>query len=388
MRPVAAAVLAARLIAAASVLRTVSRAGRRHLPVTATEAPVPAISVVVPARDEAGRLGPLLAAVVGAPGVAEVVVVDDESSDGTADVARSAGARVIAGQTPPPGWAGKAWALQQGLDAASGAWVVMLDADTRPSPELPRALVARAVDDGLDVLSAGARFECPTASLRLLHPALLTTLVYRHPPPGALDPGPVHGRVGNGQCVAADRAVLVAAGGFGAVAHHVVEDVALVRAMAGAGFAVGLLDASDLLSVRMYEGAGEAWRGWGRSLALPGVDRPGRRLAGLATLVVTQAAPLLRVLARRADPLDVLLLAVRAGTLVGTARAYTRRGIAYWLSPLVDTVAIAALLRSTIARPRAWRGRPAIQNRRPTSDIKPPVAAVRAAPSTNTCTTG
>jgi dolichol-phosphate mannosyltransferase len=380
--------LAVRSAAAVAVLRNVARAARRQAPVTATTAGVPTISVVVPARDESARIGPLLAAVVGAPGVDEVVVVDDESSDDTAAVAAAAGARVVRGGPPPPGWAGKAWALQQGLDAATGEWVVMLDADTRPSPALPTALVARALADRLDLITVGGRFDCPTAGLRLLHPALLTTLVYRLPPPGARDPGPVHRRFANGQCLAASRQALAAAGGFGAVAHHTVEDVAFVRALAAAGFAVGALDSSDLLTVRMYEDAREAWRGWGRSLAMPGVERPARRAADLVVLALAQAAPMVRVVARRADALDAALLVVRAGTLAGTARAYTRRGPAYWLSPLADVAAVAALARCTLWRPPDWRGRAAIQKRRPTNDISAPVAAVRAAPSTTTCTTG
>ena len=257
----------------------------------------------------------------------------------------------------PAGWVGKAWALQQGLEAATGEWVVLLDADTRPSPSLPAALVARAVADGLDVLSVGGRFECPTGPLRWLHPALLTTLVYRGAPPGAVDQGPVHRRMGNGQCMAVHRRTLLAAGGFRAVGHHTVEDVALVRTMATAGFAVGFLDAADLLTVRMYETAGEAWRGWGRSLSLPGVDPLGRRLVGLAVVTATQALPLVRLVARRADPLDVLLLVVRLGTLAGTAPAYRRRGPAYWLSPTADLAAVAALARGTLTRRQTWRGR-------------------------------
>jgi dolichol-phosphate mannosyltransferase len=136
-----------------------------------------------------------------------------------------------------------------------------------------------------------------------------------------------------------------------------VEDVALVRALATNGKRVGYLDASGLLAVRMYETAGEAWHGWGRSLALPGVDPRWRRVAGLGTVALTQAAPLIRLAARRADVLDVVLLAIRLGTLAGTAPAYERRGPAYWLSPLADVLAVAALVRSTVASPRAWRGR-------------------------------
>jgi len=346
----------ARVGAATAIMANVARAARRAPPITAAPAPQ-RLTVVVPARDEATRVEPLLRAVVGAPAVEEVVVVDDESSDATAAVAAAAGARVVTGRPVPPGWAGKAWALQQGLDAVDSPWVVFLDADTRPSPALPAALVARAVGHGLDLLTVGGRFECPTTGLRWLHPALLTTLVYRAAPPGAAAPGPVHRRVGNGQCMAVRRDVLVAAGGFGAVAHHTVEDVALVRTMATAGFAVATLDAGDLLTVRMYETAPEAWRGWGRSLPLPGVDGRARRACGLVVVALAQAAPLWRTVARRADVLDVALLAIRAGTLVGTARAYTRRGPAYWLSPAADVVAVAALVRSSLGRPRAWRGR-------------------------------
>jgi dolichol-phosphate mannosyltransferase len=357
MTPLVALGTAARAIAAVTVARNLLRVARRVDPVAPCDDDHGTISVVVPARDEASRIGPLLASLAAAPGVLQVVVVDDESADGTAEIARTAGAQVVVGAPPPAGWIGKTWALQQGLDAAAGEWVVFLDADTRPDPRLPRSLVARCATDGLDLLTVAGRFECPTAGLRWLHPALLTTLVYRTPPPGARDQGPPGRRVGNGQCMVARAATLRGAGAFAAVAGHAVEDVALVRAWAGARRAVGYLDATDLLTVRMYERAGEAWLGWGRSLALPGVDPRARQLLGLAVVALAQALPLVRLLGRRADALDAVLLVLRAGTLAGTARAYTTRGVAYWLSPLADAAAVAALVRSTVATPRAWRGR-------------------------------
>lgn len=350
----------ARLVAALVAGMRLSRAARRRPAVTAPpdwSTSIMSITVVVPARDEVARLGPLLAALQTAPGVDEVIVVDDESTDGTADLAARAGALVVAGRPLPPGWVGKAWALQQGLAAASGEWVVMLDADTRPDPALPQALVERMCADGLDLVTAAGRFDCPTAPLRWLHPALLTTLLYRVAPPGSNDPGPVHRRMGNGQCMAFRRTALIDAGGFAPVAHHTVEDVALVRGLAVAGYAVELLDATSLLQVRMYESARSAWSGWGRSLSLPGIDPRSRRAADLFVVAVAQAAPLLRFVARRSDALDLVLLAVRLGTLVGTRRAYERRGAPYWMSPLADPLAVLALVCGLISRRQRWRGR-------------------------------
>lgn len=348
---------ALRLAAATTALARLSRAARSLPPVGPSGGPVPSISVMIPARNEVGRIGPLLDAVTTAPGVAEVLVVDDESTDGTAELAAATGATVVSGRPLPAGWVGKAWALQQGLHAAEGEWVVCLDADTRPDPRLPAALVARACGDGLDLVTAAGRFECPTAPLRWLHPALLTTLLYRLPPPGARQPGAPRRRMGNGQCMAFRRTVLADAGGFAAVAHHTVEDVALVRGLAGAGFAVEFLDATALLRVRMFESLGDGWAGWGRSLSLPLVDSWPRRAVDLGVVTLAQAAPLVRVIARRADLLDAVLLAARLGTLVGARRAYDRRGPAYWLSPLADPLAVLAVTRGLISRRQRWRGR-------------------------------
>ena len=125
-----------------------------------------------------------------------------------------------------------------------------------------------------------------------------------------------------------------------------------------AGARVGFLDASDLLTVRMFESLGDTWRGWGRSLALPGVEPRRRQLADLAIVVLAQVLPLPRLLVRRGDPIDVVLAIARLGTLVGTRRAYDRTDAAYWLSPLADGLAAVAIGRRIIRADRQmWRGR-------------------------------
>lgn len=351
--------VATRVAAGVVVAANVAKGARRVSPIEAADRgrPTGSIAVVVPARDEAQRIGPLLERVLGAAGVDEVLVVDDESSDGTARIARAAGATVVVGGPLPDGWAGKAWALQQGLEAAAAEWIVFLDADTRPDPVLPRALVARAIADGIDLLSVAGRFECPSDALAWVHPAMLTTLVYRYGPPGADRPNPPGRVLANGQCMAVRRERLLAAGGLRPVGGHIVEDVALARHLAARGWRVEFLDAAGLLTVRMYETFGEAWRGWGRSLALTAVERRGRQLTDLAVVFGAQVLPLARLALRRADLVDAALLVVRAGTLAGTARAYTHRGAAYWLSPTADAVAVAAVARGIAARRQHWRGR-------------------------------
>ncbi len=346
-----------RLLSAATVLRRLARAARAPAPL-AIGAPGAAdaaeglrISVIIPARDEAGRIAPCLERLRSAPGVVEVIVVDDQSGDDTAAVATRRGARVVVGAPLPDGWAGKAWALEQGLRAADGEWIVTLDADTRPDPQLPAELVARMVADRLDFATVAGRFDCPTRGARWLHPALLTTLVYRYGPPGSKSD------LANGQCMAARRETWLASGGMRPVGGAVVEDVALVRHLRRSGLAVALLDGAPLLTVRMYESFAATWSGWGRSIALGGVDTSTRQVGHLVALTATQAAPLVRIVTRRADRLDLLLVTCRIGTLVGTARAYDRRDLAYWLSPLADVAAVGRVAWSTIKRPTAWRGR-------------------------------
>jgi len=352
-----AVTLVARLAAAATAIARLARTARTAPPVRATHTPWQSISVVVPARDEATRIGPLLDAIVGAPGVDEVVVVDDQSSDGTGDLAAAAGCRVVAGAPLPAGWAGKAWALQQGLEAATGEWVVTLDADARPDPGLARAVVARASSDRLDLLTVGGRFECPTPGSRWLHPAMLTTLVYRFGPPGTAPSTPDR-TMANGQCMVVPRTAFLGAGGMEPVRDEVVEDLALARQLAGDGRRVGFLDASELLTVRMFENFSDVLTGWGRSLALPGVEPRRRQMLDLAVVVLAQAAPLPRLLLGRGDLLDVALTATRLGTLVGTRRAYDTVDVAYWASPLADPLAAVALACGIARRGRqTWRGR-------------------------------
>lgn len=333
------------------------------------------LSVVVPARDEEHRIGPCLRAVLADADVDELIVVDDGSRDGTARLARSMGAKVVAGEPPPDGWVGKQWALRQGVAAARGEVVVTLDADTRPAPGLFAAL--RAALDGRDLVSAGPRFVCDGALEQALHGAFLATLVYRFGPIGPAVPPPPHRVIANGQCLAFRRGRMLAADGFARVRDRMTDDVALARHLAACGWSVAFLDSGGLLEVDMHASAGELWREWGRSLPLADVTGPGRQAADLAVLWLAGALPVLRLAAGRPSWLDAGLLATRwllAGALRG---GYTAPGPGLWLSPLLDPAAALRLTHATLRPVRSWRGRdyPRVLTRR-----APGGAAPRARP--------
>ncbi len=347
------------MLAGGVALSRLAQGARRRPPLAPDpdRSPLAPVTVVIPARDEEHRIGPALAALVADPQVAEVVVVDDCSTDRTAQVAAAAGARVVRGAALPEGWVGKPWALQQGLEAATGEWLVTLDADVEPKAGLVGALVAAAEEEGWDHLSAGGRFVCDTAGQRLLHPAMLATLVYRFGPPGT-GRLPRPSRVmANGQCTVTRRAMLVAQGGYRPIAGHLTDDVALARHLARRGWRVSFADGARLLTVRMHEDARDVWRSWGRSLPMPDVTRPRWQLLDLAVLWSAFALPLPRLLARRGDPLDVALAAVRLGLLAAIAPVYERRGPWWWLSPAVDVPVAARLTWGALRPGRTWRGR-------------------------------
>ncbi|MER6508831.1 glycosyltransferase family 2 protein [Nonomuraea sp. NPDC001636] len=342
-------------VAAAVVAARLAR-GRRRLPALRPR-PVAGepVSVVIPARDEEARIGPCLRAALAAPGVREVIVVDDGSRDGTAKLAASLGATVVTADPLPPGWVGKQWALRQGVAAARAGVVVTLDADVRPAPGLFGALAAAL--DRYDLVSAGPRFVCDGALEQALHASMLATLVYRFGPVGPPTPPPPHRVIANGQCMAFRRSRMTEADGFALVHDRMTDDVALARRLAARGWSVGFLDAGGLLEVDMHDSAGELWREWGRSLPLADVTGPGRQAADLAVIWLTAALPVLRLAAGRPTGLDLALLGLRASLTAALRGSYRRPGAGLLLSPLLDPATAFRLTQATVRPVRSWRGR-------------------------------
>lgn len=281
-------------LAAAGAAHALVNARRLRRPAGAPPANPPAVSVLVPARDEAGAIAACLGPLVGA---GEVLVLDDESSDGTAERARAAGARVVDGAALPPGWLGKPWACAQLVAAADPASevLVFVDADVRLAPGAVDAAVGLLLDTGLDVVCPFPRQLARTAPERLVQPLLpwswLTTLplrlAERSPRPSLT--------AATGQFLVIRRAALDRAGGFAAVRGEVLDDIALVRAIKAGGGRGGVVDGTALATCRMYDGWGELRDGYGKSLWSAFGTEPGAA-AVLAALGVAYVVPPLAML--------------------------------------------------------------------------------------------
>jgi hopene-associated glycosyltransferase HpnB len=219
----------------------------------------PSVIAVVPARNEADviqrSIGSLLAQDY--PGDFRVVLVDDQSEDGTGDLARALNngrLTVLTGGTRPPGWTGKLWAMQQGADyAASSApeFLWFADADIAHAPDNLRNLMARAEEGSRVLVSLMARLSCRTAAEHFLIPAFVFFFDMLFPFGAANDPkSPIAAAAGG--CMLARREALDAAGGIEAIRHNIIDDCALARVMKKQGpIWLGLTDRS--VSLRPYE---------------------------------------------------------------------------------------------------------------------------------------
>jgi dolichol-phosphate mannosyltransferase len=362
------AVLGARVL-----LRMLRTAGGKV--VTRSDAPGSGdetISVIVPVLNERARLAPCLDGLIGQHAeVIEILVVDGGSEDGTQELVRSYATRdsriqLLDASPVPAGWNGKAWGLHCGVEQSNSAnrWMLTIDADVRPEPALARSLLTFANRQQLTALSAATRQELAGVGAGLVHPSLLTTLVYRFGIPGHAVKR-VDQVQANGQCFLVRRDILRASGGFTAAADSICEDVTVARQIAALGHAVGFFETEDLVTTRMYDNWRETWRNWPRSL--PMRDRyfgfPG--VIGLLEVLFVQALPLPLFLALRGRPqapavvvwLNGLFAATRFGVLFGTARAYSWRPWTYWLSPLLDMPSAIRLISSALRREHVWRGR-------------------------------
>jgi dolichol-phosphate mannosyltransferase len=336
------------------------------------QAEASSLSVIVPVLNEYRRLAPCLEDLLASgEEVSEILVVDGGSCDGTQALVlhyqqQDPRIRLLDAQPIPSGWNGKAWGLQVGLQhaALTSSWILTLDADVRPSPKLAPSLLAYVKHTSLAALSLATQQDIAGIGQGLLHPALLTTLVYRFGIPGHTT-CKISAVQANGQCFLVRREILEACGGFALGRDSLCEDITVARALAAAGHEVGFYEADGLVSVHMYEDWRETWQNWPRSLPMHDRFSGWHTLLGWLEIALVQALPLplflglslMRSRSRWLLLLNGLCVAMRLGVLYGTARAYRHLPWSYWLSPVCDLPVVLKLGTSVLRRRHSWRGR-------------------------------
>ncbi|MGW0877243.1 glycosyltransferase [Streptomyces sp. NPDC002740] len=331
----------------------------------------PSVCVVVPARDEAAVLPASLPSLLAQdyPGRAEIFLVDDGSSDGTGEVAGALALRlgglpltVDSPGEPPAGWTGKLWAVRHGIGLARARepeYLLLTDADIAHAPDSLRELVAAARTGGFDVVSQMARLRVESRWERLVVPAFVYFFAQLYPFRRI-------GRRGTRTAAAAGGCVLLRTDAAeraripDAIRHAVIDDVALARAVKGAGGHIWLGLADRVDSVRPYPRLHDLWRMVSRSayaqlrhspLLLTGT------VLGLALVYLVPPLALFGGLAAGSAATAVfgaLAWLVMAGTYVPMLRHYRQP---LWLAPLLPFTALLYLLMTVDSAVQHYRGR-------------------------------
>lgn len=298
----------------------------------------PLVTVIVPARNEARNIERCVTSILATtyPNL-ELIVVDDSSTDGTADIARKAvdgdaRARVVRNAPLADGWFGKQWACAMGARLATGTVLQFTDADTVHSPDLVTRSINAMVRTDADLFSVTGRQELGGFWEKVIQPQIFTVLSMRYGGTESVNRSKrVSDKIANGQCIFVKRESYDAIGGHAAVRASVAEDLLLAQRFFAARKRVVLMLGVNQLSTRMYDSLREIVKGWRKNVFAGGIDsvpfgRIGQILFPLALLV----PPLLELL----PPLALILSAfgtAASSTLLLWASISVAATLGWWI---------------------------------------------------------
>lgn len=239
------------------------QAGPSLVPMTG---PAPDVDVVIPARDEAAGVAGALRSLLAQDyaGRLRLFLVDDGSTDGTGDIARALDAAgpvslvIIDGRPRPVGWSGKLWAVSQGVSQTSAPLILLTDADIVHDPRHVATLVAKAEQNGLDLVSEMVGLRCTSLAERALIPAFVYFFQMLFPFARVNDPMDDTAAAAGGTILLRRRA-LERIGGIEVIRGALIDDVALATAVKRGG-RIWLGHSQLAQSVRPYAGMADVWR--------------------------------------------------------------------------------------------------------------------------------
>jgi hopene-associated glycosyltransferase HpnB len=325
----------------------------------------PPVVAIVPARDEAAFVGHAIKSLLSQdyPGPFRVILVDDQSGDGTADVARAAATAlngtsrldIVEGTSLPRGWAGKLWALRQGIDRASRApeYLLLTDADIVHAPDNLRLLVAKAREGRLVAVSLMARLRCDSFAERALIPAFVFFFAMLFPFAWVNRPERATAAAAGG-CILVHRSTLDSVGGVTSIRSTIIDDCALAQRLKTRG-AIWLGLSNRVVSLRPY-GDWNAVRGMVVRSAYAQLQYSPLLLAGtLLALALTFWVPPALALACVADARFAGLAAwVAMGAVLQPTLRFYGRSPAWGIAlPAIASVYLAFAVESAF---RYWRG--------------------------------
>ncbi len=342
----------------------------------------PKLSICVPARDEADNIAACVSAALASrwPSL-EVLVVDDQSSDGTAEIAAAAAGGdprfvLVPGTAPPRGWAGKPWACARAAGEATGALLLFIDADVTLAPDAVPALVGELGRRRLSLLSAFGSWKLESFWERVMIPAVGWLIRGVVDLDRVNDPGRPEA-FANGQCILVDRAGYDAMDGHGVVADQVLDDVRLAEAFKQRGLPTGLMVAPWLFEVRLYRNLSEIIAGYAKNLYEGLGRRPALGLGAVLFIGVGALLPFVGlvggVVARLALHWTVpqtpwlAWFAVICGLQVAfrwrVERRDGRQGGIAWAHPIANLVLAWILMRAVFSVQATWKGRRFVDGR-------------------------
>ena len=331
----------------------------------------PKVAVVVPARDEADCIRLTLTSLLAQdyPGELSVILVDDNSTDGTSAIAASLNAHsqlaIIPGKPLPEGWTGKLWAVNQGLShdkAKSADYVLLTDADIVHAPGHISALVAKAECDGLQLVSEMVRLHCATFAERALIPAFVFYFQMLYPFAWVADPAKkLAGAAGGTMLVS--RKALDNVEGVSRIRGQLIDDCALAKEIKTAGGGIWLGQADLAVSNRVYSN----WRDVWNMIARTAFEQLGYSLllllgCILAMGIIYCAPPLLILFAhglpRVCCGLSWLMMAI---AFQPTLRRYQRSPLWGVALPMIGlfylSATVASALRYYLGHGGGWKSR-------------------------------